>query len=109
MHVGVRTSPPTYRDAYIKKFYKTSPTTRKAKNGRLVVTKEPQHASHGILEDQLTKSQKQKIKVSGMHVGVRASPPTYRDAYVKGLYQTPQIYIRIYKYACAIKKEKIYN
>ncbi len=46
--------------------------------GRLVVTKEPQHAYHCVRGDQLTNSQKQRLKVSGAHVGVRTSPPTYR-------------------------------
>ncbi len=34
-----------------------------------------------FLDAQLTKSQKQRLKVSGMHVGVRASPPTYKQRY----------------------------
>ncbi len=46
MHVGVRASPPTYRDAYVTGFYQTPLATGKAKNGRLAVTKEPQHAHH---------------------------------------------------------------
>ncbi len=53
---------------------------KKAKDGRLVVRYEPQHAYHlhcaGIQ------------KANGMHVGVPSSPPTYRDAHVKWFYQT---------------------
>ncbi len=49
---------PTYRDGYVKRLYKPPPITKKTNNGRLVVTKEPQHAGHCILDDQLTKSQK---------------------------------------------------
>ncbi len=53
-------------------------TLNRSKGRRLVVRQEPQHARHHLFENLLKNSQKQRLEVSGMRVGVRASPqPTF--------------------------------
>ncbi len=45
-HVGVRTSPPTYRPLLLLWSVEFNRTLLHSHLGRLVVTKEPQHARH---------------------------------------------------------------